>query len=222
MKKLLAAVAIVLAQAGIAPAATMGFDNLSTFASDFSGKKYYEHGIAAAANAPLFESYFRSPDMLYLADSGWGGSSLVTFTMASAFNAISFDLKPSVFDYVIRNTMTGAVKPATYANVRVSGFNDAGLAAELIFDMGTVLTSKTFFLGTAFTNLTSLVIGFSNPVLGKVGKNQVAECSAPCSRFRIDNINLAPVPLPASLGLMIAALAGMGFVARRRRAAVNV
>lgn len=221
MKKLLSAIALVVTQMGPAQAATMGFDNLSTFASDFTGKQYSENGIKAVGNGPLFESYFRSTDQLYMADGGWGGPTAVTFTMGSLFNAISFDLTPSLFDYVIRNTNTGAVTSATYANVRVAGFNSAGLAAELVFNMGTVLQQQTYVLGAAFANLTSLVIGFEYPKLGKVGRNLVAECVAPCSRYRLDNVTLAPVPLPAALPLMLSALVGFAAIARRRRVAVT-
>lgn len=218
MKKLIAAFALVLMQASVAPAATMAFDNLAVFANDFKGKSYTENGVTAVGNAPLFESYFRSKDNLYLANSGWGGSTAVKFSMDSVFNAVSFDLTPSVFDYFIRNTATGKTTAASYANVKVSGFNAAGLVAELVFNMGTVMTQKTYLLGTAFSNLTSLVIGFKDPVLGAVGKNLVAQCSAPCSRFRLDNVSLAPVPLPAGLVLMLSALAAMMFAARTRRA----
>lgn len=216
MRKIIAAICFVMAQAGVAPAATMTFDQLSSVSSDFTTKTYVENGIVATGNAPLFESFARSATSLYLANSGWGGSTAVTFSMGSVFNAISFDLNPSVFDYLIRNTKTGAVTQSSYANVRVAGFNDAGLAAELVFDMGTRMMSQTYLLGTAFSNLTSLVIGFEDPVLGKVGKNLVAQCSAPCSRYRLDNITLAPVPLPAGILLLVSALVGLGWMSRRR------
>lgn len=222
MKKLIAMLALVFAQAGIAPAATVGFDNLSTFANNFTGKTYVENGIQAKTNGPLFESFFRAPDQLYLANSGWGGATAVTFTMGSLFNAISFDLTPSVFDYVIRNTKTGKVRNASYKNVLVTGFNGAGVAAQLALNMGKSMKQKTFLLGEAFTNLTSLVIGFRDPVLGKIGRNRVAECSAPCSRYKIDNVNLAPVPLPAGGVLMLTALVGLGAIVRRRRLATVV
>lgn len=218
MKRLLTVLALVAANASAAPAATMGFDNLAQFANDFSGKSYIEDGIKATGNAPLFESYYRSTNSLYLADSGWGGSSKVTFTMANLFNAVSFDLTASMFEYYIRNTKTGASVLSSFANVRVSGYNATGLAAELVFNMGTVMKQKTYLLGTAFSNLSSLVIGFEDPFIGKVGRNKVAECFAPCSQYRIDNVTLAPVPVPAGLPLMLTAMAGMAFVSRRRKA----
>lgn len=222
MKKFLTALALVIAQASAASSATMAFDHLSTFANDFQGKKYTENGIVATGNGPMFESYYRSVNQLYLANSGWGGSTAVTFTMNSIFNAVSFDLTPSVFDYFIRNTKTGAVGASSYSNVRVAGYNSAGIVAELVFNMGTIMTQKTYSLGAAFSNLSRLVIGFQDPVLGNVGGNKVAECFAPCSRYRLDNVILAPVPLPAGMVLMLTALAGMAVATRRRKALTTV
>lgn len=226
MKKLLAAIALVFTQAGIAPAATMTFDDLGTaVANDFLTKTYSEDGIIGSANGFLVDSLLRGTDSLYVADGGWGGPTRMIFTMASAFNAVSFDLTPSIFSYIVTNTRSGVSKPSSFVNVRVQGFGVDGLTAVTSFNMGTVQSVTTYVLGAAFSNLTSLVIGFEpTPSFGTpvpVGPNRVAQCTdVPCSRYRIDNITLAPVPLPATLTLMIAALAGMGVAARHRKAAI--
>jgi hypothetical protein len=224
MKKLLAAMALVFMQAGLAPAATMTFDNLGSAVSDnFLTKTYKEDGITGTGNGFLFDSLLRSADSLYMADGGYGGPTRMIFTMTSAFNAISFDLTPSIFSFFVTNTQSGKSKLSSFVNVRVEGFDADGLRAVTSFNMGTVQTATTYLLGAAFANLTSLVIGFE-PIPGfgvpvAVGPNKVGQCTdVPCSRYRIDNVTLAPVPLPASVLLMLSALAGLGFAARRRLA----
>ena len=223
MKKLFATIALLFAQATIAPAATMTFDNYDFATSNLTAKTYVEAGITAKGNAPLFESFGRGfGNSLYIADGGWGGPNFIGFTMASVFNAVSFDLTPSLFNYFVTNTKSGAENRGTFVNVRVEGFGADGLKAVTSFNMGALLQSKTYLLGTAFTNLTGLVIGFE-PTAGfnvpvQVGPNRVGRCTdAPCSRYRIDNVTLAPVPLPATLGLMLSTLFGLSILARRRR-----
>lgn len=225
MKKLLTALAFVLAQAGMAPAATITFDNYDFATADFLARTYTEAGITAKGNAPLIESFGRGGgNSLYIADSGWGGPNFLTFTMASLFNAVSFDLTPSLFNYFITNTKSGASFRGSFVNVSVQGFGANGLVAATTFNMGSLLQAKTYTLGSAFTNLNSLVIGFG-PTSGfgvpvKLGKNLVGQCTdAPCSRYRLDNVTLAPVPLPAAFALMLTALAGLGIAARRRKTA---
>lgn len=229
MKKLLTAVAFVLAQASFAPAATMTFNNFDLATADFLSRSYTESGITAKGNGLIIESFARGGGTsVYLADGGWGGPTSLAFTMGSLFDAVSFDLTPSIFDYFVTNTLTGASDRGSFVNVRVQGFDTNGLVASTVFDMGSgVGVATTYVLGAAFKNLSNLVIGFgpapsfSTPT--PVGPNLVGQCTNnPCSRYRLDNVNLAPVPLPATLSLMVVALAGIGVAARRRRPTVNV
>jgi PEP-CTERM motif len=232
MKKLLAAVAIVLAQVGVATAATMTFDNYDFANADFRSRTYIESEITATGNAPLVEAFGRGGgDSVYIADGGWGGPNFLTFSMASLFDAVSFDLTPSIFNYFVASSALGAKKGegvrSSFVNVRVQGYDADGLKAVTSFNMGSVLEAKTYTLGSAFADLTSLVIGFE-PFAGfgavtELGPNRFGACTdSPCSRYRLDNVNLAPVPLPATLSLMMVALAGIGVAARRRRATVAV
>lgn len=224
MKNWFTALAFIFAQAGISSAATMTFDNYDFGTASLSEKTYSEDGINVAGNGSIFESFGRGGgNSLYLADGGWGGPTALTFTMASAFNALSFDLTPSLFSYIVTNTLTGKSAPGKFANVQIKGFNELGLATTKTLNMGEVLETRTITLGNAFRNLTSLVIGF-RPTAGFLVPTQLTEktvgiCTdVPCSRFRVDNVTLAPVPLPATLSLSLAALAAMSFVSRRRRA----
>jgi hypothetical protein len=225
MKKLLAALALVVGQAGMAPAATMTFNNYDFATADFMARNYTEAGITAKGNAPLIESFGRGGgNSLYLADGGWGGPNLLTFSMATLFDAISFDLTPSLFNYFVANPLTGKAERSSFVNVRVQGYDASGVVASLAFDMGSLIEAKTYSLGSAFKNLTSLVVGFGpTPGFGAslpVGPNSEARCTdSPCSRYRLDNVTLAPVPLPAALTLMLSALGEMAFVARRRKVA---
>ena len=226
MKTWLTALAFVAAQAGMAPAATMTFDNYDFATADFMARTYTEADIVAKGNAPLIESFGRGfGNSLYLADGGWGGPTLLSFSMAGLFNAISFDLTPSLFNYFVTNTLTGTSERGSFVNVRVQGYDAGGLVASMAFDMGSLLDVKTYTLGDAFRNLTSLVIGFG-PTPGfasstPVGPNSVGQCTdVPCSRYRLDNVTLAPVPLPATLSMMLAALGSIAFLARRRKASL--
>lgn len=226
MKKLLSALALLTAFAGNAFCATMTFDNFATAVSaDFLTKTYSENGITATGNGYLADALLRGADSLYIADGGWGGPTRMVFTMAGLFDAISFDLTPSIFNYFVTNTLTGVTERSSFLNVRVEGIGATGLKAVTSFNMGDVLAAKTYVLGAAFTNLTSLVFGFE-PTAGfgvpvQVGANSVGRCTdTPCSRYRLDNVTLAPVPLPAALSLMLTALVCMAGIARHRRRAI--
>lgn len=229
MKKLLAAVALLFAQTSFASAATMTFDDYDFASADFLARTYTEAGITAKGNAPLIEGFGRGGgDAIYIADGGWGGPNLLTFTMASAFNAISFDLTPSLFNYFVAKTANGIFSSgatrSSFVNVRVQGFGVDGLTAVTSFNMGSVLEAKTYLLGAAFANLTSLVIGFEpTPGFGqpvKLKPKRFGGCTdSPCSRYTLDNVTLAPVPLPAGLALMISAISLLAIAGRRRRLA---
>jgi hypothetical protein len=222
MKRLLSAFVFVLAQAGMAPAATMAFDNYDVATADYTARSYSEAGIKATGNAPVIEAFARGGiGKVYLADGGWGGPTKLTFTMDSMFNAVSFDLTAGIFDYLVTNTLRNTSKISSFKNVLIQGFDETGLVASKAFNMGSnVGVATTYALGAAFKNLSSLVIGFTpTPSFSAnaLGPNRTGQCiNLPCSRFRLDNVTLAPVPLPAALSMMLAALAGLAFVARRR------
>ena len=141
--------------------------------------------------------------------------------MATNFNATSFLLDPISFDFLVGFDDGSFLQP-TFLNVLVQGFRGATLVSNLTFNMGAAPDPYTVSLGSDFSNLSSLVIGILAPnfaeYLAMPGAVSIDSC-APCSHFTVDDVTLAPVPLPAGLPLAASGLALLAFVARRRRAA---
>lgn len=197
-----------------ASAATMTFNNISL---DPLSKTYAEDGIFASGNG--FLGIENGSGGLHLDDAGTSAPSKVNFTMASNFNAASFLLDPVGFDLVVCSGKNTCAEP-TYINVLVQGFRGATLVSNLTFNMGATLDPYLVNLGGAFTDLSSLLIGIIYPDIASYkalpGVTSAGPC-APCSHFNIDNVTLAPVPLPAGLPLAATALGLLAFVTRRRR-----
>lgn len=196
-------------------AATMTFASVNL---DPSANTYSEDGILASGNGDL--GWFGT-SVLHIDDFGTPGPSAVTFSMATNFNATSFLLDPTSFDVFVRFDDGSFLRP-TFLNVLVQGFRGATLVSNLAFDMGAAPDPYTVSLGSDFSNLSSLVIGILAPnfaeYLAMPGAVSIDSC-APCSHFTVDDVTLAPVPLPAGLPLAASGLALLAFVARRRRAA---
>ena len=193
-------------------AATMTFDNVNL---DYMAQTYSEDGIFASGNGNL-GLYARS--MLHFDDGGTSAPSTVTFSMGILFNAVSFLLDPWNFDFLVRFEDGSYLQP-TYMNVLVQGYRGAALVSDLKFDMGSSPDPYKVKLGSTFSNLSSLVISILDPNFAEYrampGVRYAGFC-APCSHFSIDNLKLAPVPLPAGLPLAASGLALLAFIARRR------
>ncbi|WP_234867517.1 PEP-CTERM sorting domain-containing protein [Allitabrizicola rongguiensis] len=207
------AASLLLASPG--QAATMTFSEL-----EFLSTSYFEDGIVATAGLGQFngEGDYDDEGTAHLDDGGTPNPAFVTFTMGGPFTAKSFDLIPLGFAfYDCEPGDDDDCEPTSFANVKVTGFNGGAEVASLIFDMSTSFGEILF--SDAFTNLTSLVIGFADhPDFGYCD-------GAPCSHFRIDNVVLdgppatpAEVPLPAALPLLAAGLGVIAVAGRRRRA----
>lgn len=194
-----------------ASAATMTFDQLNL--NPVMATTYFEDGILASGNGSLRIEY--GSGGLHLDDAGTSAPSKVSFTMASKFDALSFLLDPVGFNL---NACSGGntCSSPTYLNVMVQGFRDGNLVSNAVFDMGASLDPYRIDLGGLFTNLSSLLIGVVYPDFAQFKPASVTPC-APCSHFNIDNVTLAPVPLPAGLPLAVTGLAALAFVSRRRR-----
>jgi len=206
--------ATVAISATSASGATMTFAGIN---DDPAAYVYSEDGITVSGNGNLG---IYGSGALHLDDFGTSAPSRAVFTMDSAFDAISFDIAGSFLMTICKVSDPSKCKTPTYKNVLVEGFVGAQSVASLVFDMSK--TSGTVQLGSMFSGLTSLAISvvipphlmpFQPPKGGKV-----VSCALPCSHFDIDNVVLAPVPLPATAPLLAGALAlaGAGFALRRR------
>ena len=197
-----------------AAAATMTFAGLS---ADPLAKTYLEDGIFASGNGNL--GLYSGNGGLHFDDGGTSAPSKVNFSMVSNFDAISFLLDPVAFDFVVCSGRNNCTTP-TYLNVLVQGFRGATLVSDFKFDMGPSPDPYMVNLGGLFSNLTTLMIGVVYPEFAQIkaipGVTSAGPC-APCSHFDIDNVTLAPVPLPAGLPLAATGLAALAFLTRRRR-----
>lgn len=176
-------------------AATMTFSGLSATGC-YAATTYSEANILASGNGDI--TGWTNNGVVHLDDGGSSCASDIEFTMASRFNAVSFDVISGGFD-----------TPAPYENIEVRGILNGTVIVEQFFKMSEAFgETKTFELGAAFVGLDR----FSIRVLGNINYS----CS-PCGHFDLDNVVLAPVPLPASFPLMLVGLVGFGVWRRKRR-----
>jgi len=216
MKSLAAIVlgAVVIASTPVG-AATMTFDNLPHITPAVLGPStHVEDGITAASDGD-FASFARV-EAAHLVDSGSTLTSQLIFTMASRFDALSFDLLPFSRGTAYDNDPNGLTPGDPYANVFVQGSRNGFVVAQDAFFAGT--TSSTYLFGAAFSNLDSLLIASVLPDFTAIGGTCI---DLPCGHFDIDNVTLtalvAPVPLPAALPLMAGAITLLGLLGWRRR-----
>lgn len=199
-----------------AAAATMTFGSLVGY--PFT-QTYSEDGITANAVGYGYLGFENGSGGLHFDDAGTSAPSKVAFSMASNFDAVSFVLDPVGFDFLVCSGLASCSAP-TYLNVLVQGFRGSSLVSNMVFDMGASLDPYTVNLAGLFTNLSSLMIGVIYPDVAyfrsQAGVTSAGLC-APCSHFNIDNVTLAPVPLPAGLPLFVSGLGALAFVSRRRR-----
>ena len=213
-KTLFAILTFIVAQTiavGEVGAVTMTFSGVNL---DPGAYTYSENGILASGDGTL--GIFGT-QVIHFDDSGTSAPDSVTFTMASPFDAIGFDLDPVAFDFRLCDPVTGVCENRTFENVLLQGFTGTNLVTSFMFNMGTGNGPYPVHLDQTFKNLTAFRISIIFPT---IPVNYVAECGSPCSHFEIDNVELAPVPLPATLplealGLAILALFGFRRSARR-------
>ncbi|MEH6474466.1 MAG: VPLPA-CTERM sorting domain-containing protein [Sneathiella sp.] len=191
-----------------ASASVMTFDGIPT--SIGIGTPYVEDGITATPSGSI--GYHGSPDMAHMDDTGTGFPEEITFSMAGAFDAVSFDYDPHRWAYYFYPQDTKIEEVLPYVNVALTGERNGSVIATTKFQMND--TDSTFLFSSAFENIDRLTIALLKPELLGSADNGYYDCSYPCSHWNIDNVTLSAVPLPASLPLFGAAL--IGFAALRR------
>lgn len=196
--------------APVASAATMTFDYIDRDAYlDF----YEEDGITAVGDG-AFGEY--AVNVQHMDDMGTAAPSEIRFSMRRTFDALGFDLLPVAFDYTLCNMDTDECTKPTWQNVRIEGYRAETMVASLSLDMSLLDTARITF-GPQFRRIDTLLIGFNIPPLwDELGEPMFADCGYPCSHFEIDNVTLAPVPLPAAGGLAALGVGLLGVLARRR------
>ena len=90
--------------------------------------------------------------------------------------------------------------------------------SSLVFDMGSGRDPYRILLGTPFRDLTAVTISILSspvPLFRTLPDGTYAQCGVPCSHFKIDNVELAPVPLPAGLPLAVLGIGALWGLRRR-------
>lgn len=212
LSRLLACSVFGIAMGSQAPAATMTFENLQIGSGQTA---YTENGISVVGNGDLGATFSGA---VHMDDSGTPSPSSVSFTMGTRFRAISFQILGSWFDYRFCDP-AGCTWP-TYNNLLVEGFRGGQSVISQWINTGNTITPVTYSLPQAFTGLTSLRLSILWPDtigVGNLPSGYSVDCSYPCSHFTLDNVTLAPVPVPAALPLAASALAFVGFLGWLRR-----
>lgn len=196
-----------------ASAATMTFDNFD--ASDNSGYPYVENGITATGGGMGGALFGGS---IHLDDMGTQYGSFISFTMPKPFRAISFQMLGFSFDYRLCGP-DGCV-PQTYDNFLIEGFRGGESIVSQWLNASTIAFGQVIYLPKNFTGLTSFRLSIPYPqTLNGIGvpEGYRVDCGYPCSHGTIDNVTLAPVPVPAGLPLVGSGLAILSFLRLRQR-----
>jgi hypothetical protein len=211
MRNLLTGLIGLLFSALPVDAATMTFDQ----AAYPYQSTYVENGITAMT-ADYYEiGVFGAGQVLHMDTFYQPSPQLVTFSMGRRFDAVSLLMMPSTFDYFVCDA-NNLCHDQRYANVGIRGYRGSSLVASLVFDMGSPSSNYTLPLGPLFQNLTSLVIEALRPDF-LTGPDLYSDCIKVCAHFSIDDVTLAPVPLPASMPLATSGLATLALLGWRKR-----
>ncbi len=207
-----ATAAVASAWAAFAPAAsalTIGFDGVQDYGtvlgSGGTGSPYSEDGFTVTALDGILASYITAGTVL-LVDSGPDFTTALSISGPGLFtaNGLTFtSLGYDSFDEL----------PANIGNVIIRGFvGDTAVAVMRLSASIISGTVQSVLFGPEFANLDRLEIELAYP-------RRAGACGSPCGQIEIGSLDLAPapVPLPATGGLL--ALAGLTIagISRRRR-----
>ena len=137
-----------------------------------------------------------------------GGPYSATRTISAISGAV-FSVASLDIGSIWPNISLGGLLGPPMANISFTGFL-GGVSVAYAWGSSEI-GNNTFNFGSAFSDIDTFTIaGFSS---GNVNYSQGIDV-----HFTIDNIVLAAVPLPASALMLGAALGGLGFARRRRKA----
>ncbi|PKP79415.1 MAG: hypothetical protein CVT80_16150 [Alphaproteobacteria bacterium HGW-Alphaproteobacteria-2] len=210
----LLAAALLLA-ASPAAAASLTFDGVPEGggANCFGGgPESVAEGGFTISNCP---GYWIAPGNIHLNDGGSAFSGSVEFSAPVPFRAESVTILGFGSAFTDQETR----EPVAYENVLFEGFRDGALVARQGHSTGLLAKSvETVLFGPEFAALDLLRISQVLPGAEDLARYPDAYCAdRPCAQISLLDIRLSPVPLPAGLPLLAAALAAFGLLARRRR-----
>jgi hypothetical protein len=208
----IASVAFTLSpQAG--RAATVTFDGLPELLVD--GAPWLEDGVTVSGDGNDLGA-FGIPNAAHLDDSGTGYTSRLDFTMALPFFPIEFRVFGMGTRFLTDLECLDIRCPyEPYDNLLVRTFRDGNLTYEdrlYAGDPGEIWTYT-------FPDLEAVdLLRIANvlPAIDDIDGGGPFCVSYPCGHFSVDNVTLAPIPVPATAPLLLAA-AGLMLLARRRR-----
>ncbi len=206
---------LAAASAQTAAANTVTFDGLPELLVP-AGTSWIEDSVTVAGDPRALLGSFPDPGAAHLDDSVTEYTSFMDFTMLQRFRPISLDVLGMGTNYFPDfDTCGNDCDPAPYDNAVISGVRDGTAIFEHHFyagDLGQVST-YVFPTGVDF-RIDKLTVRSVFP--SNLPPDNDLCVGEPCGHFSIDNVTLAPVPLPASALLLVGALAAGGFWGRRR------
>jgi hypothetical protein len=198
--------------ASIGRAATVTFDGLPTYLTQ--GETWVEDGVTVVAGDGGDIGAHWVADAAHLDDSGTSYTSRLEFLMAVPFIPIEFRIFGMETSYRPEEDCLDITCPyLPYENLLVRTFRHGMLTYEQRLYAGDPGEIWTY----TFPDLEAVDLLSIASVLPAIDSGNGAICiSAPCGHFSIDNVTLAPIPLPSTAPLLLVA-GGLMLLARRRR-----
>lgn len=174
----MAAIVAATLAAGGASAATVVVDGLS--GEYIEDQNYVEDGVTVTNDG--------GPWLSFHLDIGGGPyTAYLTFTMATAFDALAFDLRPNTSAFQVCHEDADGVPICDgydFDNYQVTGYSDGELVAIRTFS--TASDKGTYTLGSDFTALDSLVFGFTPLPFGDAPEGYYCYCTdSPCTHYSL-------------------------------------